>query len=130
MASNSTVSITFKFDGDEKSFKELISTTEGLEKAMKGAVVQVNNLKDTLINFAALASWIQAAQNILSTLESSFKGLADAYSVQEMAETRLATVMQQRMGATGEQINKIKELASAQQEIGVVGDEVQLSGAQ
>ena len=130
MASNSTVSITFKFDGDEKSFKELISTTEGLEKAMKGAVVQVNNLKDTRINFAALASGIQAAQKSLSTLESSFKGLADAYSVQEMAETRLATVMQQRMGATDEQINKIKELASAQQEIGVVGDEVQLSGAQ
>lgn len=34
------------------------------------------------------------------------------------------------MGATDEEIQSIKDLASAQQEIGVIGDEVQLSGAQ
>lgn len=38
--------------------------------------------------------------------------------------------MRQRMGATDKEIQSIKELASAQQEIGVIGDEVQLSGAQ
>lgn len=39
------------------------------------------------------------------------------------------TVMRQRMGATDEEIQSIKDLASAQQKIGVIGDEVQLSGA-
>ena len=58
------------------------------------------------------------------------KDLSDAYAVQEVAETKLATVMQQRMGATDAEIQSIKDLASAQQEIGVIGDEVQLSGAQ
>jgi len=38
--------------------------------------------------------------------------------------------MQQRMGATAAEIQSIKDLASAQQELGVIGDEVQLSGAQ
>ena len=58
------------------------------------------------------------------------QGLADAYAVQEVAETKLTTVMQQRMGATDAEIQSIKDLAAAQQEIGVIGDEVQLSGAQ
>ena len=34
------------------------------------------------------------------------------------------------MGATEAEIQSIKDFASAQQEIGVIGDEVQLSGAQ
>lgn len=38
--------------------------------------------------------------------------------------------MRQRMGASEDDIQSIKDLASAQQEIGVIGDEVQLSGAQ
>ena len=56
--------------------------------------------------------------------------LSSAYAVQEEAETKLMTVMRQRMGATDEEIQSIKDLASAQQQIGVIGDEVQLSGAQ
>lgn len=51
-------------------------------------------------------------------------------SVQQQAETKLGTVMQQRMGASPEDIQSIKNMASAQQQLGVIGDEVQLSGAQ
>ena len=42
----------------------------------------------------------------------------------------MATVMRERMQATDADINIIKELTAAQQELGVVGDEVQLMGAQ
>ena len=38
--------------------------------------------------------------------------------------------MRKRMNATAEQIQGIKDLCSAQQELGVIGDEVQLAGAQ
>ena len=58
------------------------------------------------------------------------KELTDAYQVQLVAETQLQTVMRQRMSATDEEIQSIKDLASAQQALGVIGDEVQLSGAQ
>lgn len=51
-------------------------------------------------------------------------------NVQREAETKLQTIMQQRMGASPEMIQSVKDLASAQQQLGVVGDEVQLSGAQ
>ena len=130
MAGKSTISITFKLDGDSKSFKDLAKDAAGLKQVITSTLSEAQQLKGNVINFAALATGIDAAQRSFSQLQSGMKDLADAYAVQEVAETKLATVMQQRMGATDAEIQSIKELASAQQEIGVIGDEVQLSGAQ
>jgi hypothetical protein len=130
MAGKSTISITFKLDGDSKSFKDLAKDADGLKQVITSTLSEAQQLKGNVINFAALATGIDAAQRSFSQLQSGMKDLDDAYAVQEVAETKLATVMQQRMGATDAEIQSIKELASAQQEIGVIGDEVQLSGAQ
>ena len=130
MAGKSTISITFKLDGDSKSFKDLAKDADGLKQVITSTLSEAQQLKGNVINFAALATGIDAAQRSFSQLQSGMKDLADAYAVQEVAETKVATVMQQRMGATDAEIQSIKELASAQQEIGVIGDEVQLSGAQ
>lgn len=130
MAGKSTISITFKLDGDGKSFKDLAKDAEGLKKVITSTVSEAQQLKGNVINFAALATGLDAAQRSFSQLQAGMKDLADAYAVQEVAETKLATVMQQRMGATDADVQSIKELASAQQELGVIGDEVQLSGAQ
>lgn len=51
-------------------------------------------------------------------------------NVQNEAETKLGAIMQQRMGAGPAEIQSVKALTAAQQGLGVVGDEVQLSGAQ
>lgn len=56
--------------------------------------------------------------------------MTSAWNVQVEAERKLETVMTQRMGATSADIQGIKDLASAQQELGIIGDEVQLAGAQ
>lgn len=130
MAGKNTISITFKLDGDGKSFKDLAKDAEGLKKVITSTVSEAQQLKGNVINFAALATGLDAAQRSFNQLQAGMKDLADAYAVQEVAETKLATVMQQRMGATDAEIQSIKELASAQQELGVIGDEVQLSGAQ
>lgn len=52
------------------------------------------------------------------------------YKIQMQNEVKLATVMRQRMNATDEQIQKVMDLASAEQELGIIGDEVQLAGLQ
>lgn len=57
-------------------------------------------------------------------------GCMDAYKVQVEAETKLETVMKQRMGSSKSSIQSVKDLTAAQQELGVVGDEVQMAGAQ
>ena len=130
MAGKSTISITFKLDGDSKSFKDLARDADGLKKVITSTLSEAEQLKGSVINFAALATGIDAAQRSFNQLQAGLQDLADAYAVQEMAETKLSTIMRQRMGATDKEIQSIKELASAQQEIGVIGDEVQLSGAQ
>ena len=130
MAGKSTISITFKLDGDAKGFKDLAKDAEGLKTIISNTVSQAQQLKGNVINFAALATGIDAAARSFSQLEGGVKNLADAYAVQEMAETKLATVMAQRMGATEAEVQSIKDLCAAQQQIGVIGDEVQLSGAQ
>ena len=130
MAGKSTICVTFKLDSDGKGFKDLANDAEGLKKVITSTVTEAQQLKGNVINFAALATGIDAAQRSFNQLQAGMQNLADAYAVQEVNETRLATVMQQRMGATAAEIQSIKDLASAQQELGVIGDEVQLSGAQ
>ena len=130
MAGKSTISITFKLDGDGKGFKELSADADGLKKVISSAVSEAQQLNSEAINFAAIASSLDAMQRSFQELLNGMQDLADAYAVQEVAETKLAVIMQQRMNATQAEIQSIKDLTSAQQELGVIGDEVQLSGAQ
>lgn len=58
------------------------------------------------------------------------KGAKAAYETQTEGETKLAQVMRNTMGASDAEVKSMKELLSAQQALGVVGDEVQLAGAQ
>ena len=130
MAGKSTISITFKLDGDGKGFRALAKDADGLKKVLSETVSEAQKLNSRAINFAAIATGIDQAQQSIAQLQNFMKGLTDAYQIQETAEKQLETVMRQRMGASADDIQAIKELASAQQELGVIGDEVQLAGAQ
>ncbi len=79
----------------------------------------------TLSAFKTLATGLSALG-----IAHFFKEANDSYKVQMENELKLETIMKQRMGATDAEITQVKELASAQQQIGIIGDEVQLAGAQ
>lgn len=79
----------------------------------------------TLNSFKTLATGLSALG-----IAHFFKETNDSYKVQMENELKLETIMKQRMGATDAEITQVKELASAQQQIGIIGDEVQLAGAQ
>lgn len=130
MAGKSTISITFKLDGDGNGFKTLAQDANGLKQAITATLSEAKQLKGNVINFAALATGIDAAQRSFGQLQSLMGDLSKSYQQQEIAETQLTTVMRQRMGATDDEIASIKQLASEQQKLGVIGDEVQLAGAQ
>jgi len=66
----------------------------------------------------------------ITTVVNWEKAAKEAWSAQTTAETKLATVMRKRTNATNEQIQSILDLTAAQQKLGVIGDEVQLAGAQ
>lgn len=66
----------------------------------------------------------------VAALAKMGKEAAEAYDKQVQGEMKLATVMRKTMGASNAEIQSILDLTSAEQQLGVVGDEVQLAGAQ
>ena len=87
------------------------------------------SLTDTQAMMRSIARTAAAAFS-LKAVASYAKECKEAYDAQIEAETKLATIMRQRMGASDAVVDSIKELASEQQKLGVIGDEVQLAGAQ
>lgn len=58
------------------------------------------------------------------------KKAMDAYKVQNEAESKLTEIYKTRMGVSDAAAKKTMEYASSLQQVGVIGDEVTLSGAQ
>ena len=130
MAGKSTISITFRLDGDGKGFKALANDAEGLKKVIMSTISEAQQLNTEAINFASVATGISQMQESLTTLRDCLTDLTAGYNYAVEAETKLTTVMGQRMNATQREIESIKELALAEREKGVIDDDVQLMGAQ
>lgn len=120
-----------KFDSNgRKVMRDLGVSTEELDRALEGLNRKGKESTGTLLNMASATVVIDGVTAAMSSLHAAMANLSAAYRVQQEAETKLETVMTQRMAATDAQIQSIKDLASAQQELGIIGDEVQLAGAQ
>lgn len=130
MSSKSTISISFRVTDGANGLKTLTADAEALQKAVRASVTESENLTNKLANLSGIAVGIDQLQGVLSNFQSALKGLTDAYSIQVEAETRLATNMRNTMSATESEIQSIKDLCAAQQKLGVIGDEIQLAGAQ
>lgn len=125
-----TISIGFKVDGGADGLNTLTMKAGDLRKAMEATVTESQRVKDEITKFSSWAVGIDSVTRTISDLQSVMGELSEAYAVQIEAETKLQTVMQQRMSASEADIQSIKDLCSAQQQLGVIGDEVQLAGAQ
>lgn len=107
------------------NFDTLINTN-GFQKGLKNIGNTLSSLKGTVMNLAG-AFGIAFSTAALVNFSKSAK---EAYNVQLEGETKLATVLGEHLDATEEQIQAAKDYASALQEVGVIGDEVQLAGLQ
>lgn len=123
------VSFTIKVD-DKGTLKKVTMDAEQLGRAVRSVQDDSEKAKRSVLTWAETAQAIDVLQNSIGELQGVVSDLTSAYQVQLVAETQIETIMRQRMAATDDQIQSIKNLCSAQQELGVIGDEVQLSGAQ
>ena len=106
----------------KKASSSMQSMQNSVTKACSGMSQAAAGLKKA---FAAVGIGLS-----LGALVSFAKDAAAAYDAQAASEVKLAQVMRNTMGATNDQIQSILDLTSAQQGLGIVGDEVQLAGAQ
>lgn len=123
------VKLQIKITGSD-SFKEVEVSADELAKAIAQVKKKTEELQNSLINANQMAQVFEQVSSAVQGLQSAMHELTEAYAVQSAAEARLEQVMRNTMGATNAEIQSIKELTAAQQELGIVGDEVQLSGAQ
>lgn len=115
---------------DDGGAKRVTANAEEVGRVIRSVQDEAERLKRDVLTWSEAAQAVGVLQNAIGELQGVFKDLTEAYQVQLVAETQLETIMRQRMNSTDEEIQHIKNLCSAQQELGVIGDEVQLSGAQ
>ena len=97
---------------------------------MQKAISEATKLKPSLINAAASASLFQSLKSAVGSLQGIFASYTQSYEAAAVANTKLTTVMQERMNATAEDVKGVKDVISAQKELGVVSGSVQVAGAQ
>ena len=127
--SDNTVNFRIKIT-DDNGFKKIEFDAGKLRDVIEQVKNQADKVNAKLLNSNQLVQVYEQATSAVQGLQSAMRELTDAYSVQAAAEARLGQVMRNTMEATDADIQSIKDLAAAQQELGIVGDEVQLSGAQ
>jgi hypothetical protein len=103
----------------EKLRKETEKTTTMFDK------LAAMSTKITYIGFA-----VKHINSLFNTVNNSIAKYTNAYEAQAQAETKLAAVMRQTIGAGNDEIESIKRLAAEQQKLGVISSGAQVAGAQ
>lgn len=123
------VKLQIKIEGSD-SFKEVEVSAKDLAEAIDKVKKHTHDLNEKLLNVNQIAQTIDQVSSMMRGLQSVMHDLTDTYAVQAAAEARLEQMMRNTMDATDDEIQSIKDLAAEQQKLGVIGDEVILSGAQ
>ena len=129
MSKDVKFNIKLSIDGKEH-IVEATTDVKHFAQELGIAETKGKRLRDSLLKFNGLVTLFQGLQSSIQQVTGVAQKYIDANTVQVEAETKLMTVMKQRMNATDDEIQSVKDLASAQQALGVIGDEVQLSGVQ
>ena len=117
MADN-TVEYKIKLKGEgADSVDKLKHLVEGLGGSIEQAKNSSEGLKTSLLNFNQAVGAIQNVAAAFSQVSSAVSGMTQFYAAQVEAETKLQTVMRNTMDATDDEVQSIKDLCSAQQEL-------------
>ena len=115
----------------------VFSMTDEVTNPLKRMQNQLEQTSSGFNNMAIKIMGVNQAVQLVTTAVNGFKKacavmdeLTATYMAQAEQEVKLETVMIQRMNATQADIQAIKDLASAQQQLGIYSDEIILSGAQ
>jgi len=109
MAGKSTISITFKLDGDGKGFKDLANNADGLKGVIQATITESEQLKKSLINWSQGVQAISAITNTISSISSAFSSLSE--KMKGLQQENILTT--QLTGKTGEEMLKLRNSVKA-----------------
>lgn len=123
------VSFLIKIHSDGGA-KKVTADAEEMGRVIREVQDEAEKAKRDVLTWAEAAQAVDILQNSISELQAALTEMTADYQTSVVAQTQLATIMRQRMGSTEEEIQSIRDLCSAQQEQGVVEDDIAASGAQ
>ena len=129
MAKEVKFNIKINVDGKEQISAATVDAKE-FAKNIKAINAESKTFKDVAFGFNQVHDAIGNMSSALNELFGTMQNYIDASNSQVIAETKLQTIMNQRMGATEAQVKSIIELTDAQERLGVIEGDVQLMGAQ
>ena len=122
-------SIKLDVDGKEQLVKATAQTKE-LKDAIKQMEDPTKAATDEIYRLNQAFELWNSAATAVSGLNDALSGLAGAYQKVEVANTKLKTVMEERMDASAQDIAAVQQTIAAQTELGVLGGSIQKAGAQ
>lgn len=129
MAKDIKFNIKLLVDGKEQLVTASTSVKE-LRQQIEASKPSAERLRNSLISLNQSVEVLKNASSAMSNLRDTLSGLTASYNAVQQSNTLLTTVMRQRINATDEDINKVKEVISTQAKLGVISGTVQRMGAQ
>jgi hypothetical protein len=117
--------VVYEFNFSGNLNKGLLNITGSAKKATSAT----SRLMERIKNLASIGMVAGNVGALYGKLSNAIASAEKAYNAQAVSERQLERVMRNTIGATDGEIQSIKDLASAQQKLGVIGDEIQLAGA-
>lgn len=125
--SNRNATVTVNTKANTGGLKQVSSALTSFDSGLKGTIGNLTQFKGALGALAVVG--------IAKGIKSFADDMYDAFKVQWLAEKNVNDALYSNMTARGEsqkaiddEVKAYNELASAQQKLGVIGDEVTLSG--
>lgn len=129
MATNNTVNFTINLNGN--AYNGVVQLSNAVNQTLNPAILESESLLKKVGNACFwLNSIFDMVGRTVGRVVGKLSEFEQAGRAQAEAETKLAQVMRNTMGAASDELDTIRELAAAQQKIGVIGDEIQIAGAQ
>jgi len=115
----------------ENATKSSNATKNAIEKLQNSANNSGNgfsNMQAKIITLSSAFQLLGQAKGVIDTLNAKINEFIGYTKIQMQVEDQLSIITKQRMGLNDEEVRSLYELASAQQKVGVLGDEVALAG--
>ena len=106
------------------------TNTKKFARALADAKTESDRTRDSLIKWGSLSVTFSNLYSGIQQLQGAMGSFVSAYNGATEAQTKLNTVMQQRMNASQGDVAAVNQVVAAQVKLGVIGGTVQRSGLQ
>lgn len=129
MAKNIGFNIRLTVDG-KQVVVDCKKNVQALGEALTGVSAKARSVNTALTRLASVSTLLRNGLDGFQQVGAAMQPFINKANAAATAQTKLTTVMQQRMGATEADTVAINKAVAAQTELGIVGGTVQKSGLQ